>query len=167
MKIATLQDLYVDLLKDILWAERKITTMLPKMAEAAVSPQVKSGFQKHLKETEGQIERLEQVFASLGTPAESKKCEAMDGLAKEGEEIMSSCEPGVMDAGLIVAAQKVEHYEIGSYGTLVEYAGLLGFTDQQKLLQTTLDEEKACDQQLTAAARNNANEVAKSAQQAA
>ena len=167
MKIATLQDLYIDLLKDILWAERKITTTLPKMAEAAVNPKVKAGFEKHLEETKGQIERLEQVFESLGEPAEPKKCEAMDGLAKEGEEIMEACEASVMDAGLIVAAQKVEHYEIGSYGTLVEYARLLGFTDQQKLLQATLDEEKACDKQLTIAAESIANEMALTGKQAA
>ena len=163
MKISTLKDLYLDLLKDILWAERKITTVLPKMADAAVDEKVKAGFLRHLDETKGQIERLEQVFASLGEPAEPKKCEAMDGLAKEGEELMESCEASVMDAALIVAAQKVEHYEIGSYGALVAYARLLGFADQQKLFQATLDEEKSCDQQLTEVAESIANEMAKAA----
>ncbi len=163
MKIKSLQDLYVDLIKDIYYAEKKITKVLPKMAKAAVSPDVKAGFLKHLEETKGQIVRLEQVFASLGQTPKAKKCAAMEGLAEEGEEIMESCTADVMDAGLIVAAQKVEHYEIGSYGTLVEYARLLGFPDQQKLLQATLDEEKNCDKQLTMAAENNANAVAKAA----
>jgi len=167
MAMHSLEDLYLDLVKDIYWAEKKITTILPKMAKAATNPKLKDGFKQHLEETKGQIERLEKVFASLHKAARGKKCEAMDGLAKEGAQIMEEAGPEVMDAALIVAAQKVEHYEIGSYGTLIEYARMLGYSDQQKLLQETLDEEKACDKKLTSLAEGGINaETMKSAKAA-
>jgi len=157
MTMHSLEDLYLDLVKDIYWAEKKITTVLPKMAKAAANPKLKDGFKQHLEETKGQIERLEKIFKSLGKTARGKKCEAMDGLAKEGEQIMEEAGPEVRDAALIVAAQKVEHYEIGSYGTLIEYARMLGYSDQQKLLQETLNEEKACDKKLTSLAEGGIN----------
>jgi len=160
MKLKSLSDLYLDLLKDIYWAEKKITKVLPKMAKAATSSKLKSAFQQHLKETEGQIQRLEEIFELMGKPARAKKCEAMAGLALEGEEMMQDAGSDVMDAALIVAAQKVEHYEIGSYGTLIEYARLLGYRDHQRLLQETLDEEKSCDDKLSFLAESGVNETA-------
>lgn len=164
MKLNSLNDLYLDLLKDIYYAEKKLTKVLPKMAKAATDPKLKAGILKHVEDTKNQVGRLEQVFASLGTPAKAKKCAAMDGLAEEGQELMdATAPPEVMDAGLIAASQKVEHYEIGTYGTLIEYAKNLGFNDQVKLLEATLAEEKNCDKQLTTLAETSINALAKSA----
>lgn len=164
MKAESLTELYHAQLQDILSAEKQLVAALPKMAEAATNPKVKAGFEKHLEETKGQVERLKQVFESLGKAARAHTCEAMKGLVKEGEEVIEAkMTPEVRDAGLICAAQKVEHYEIASYGTLIEYARILGFKDQMQLLQETLAEEKNCDKQLTIAAETSINELAKAA----
>ena len=150
MQIETMQELYVDVLKDLYDAEQQILKALPKMAEAATSEELKEGFQEHLAQTETHVERLDQVFEQLGETAERKKCKAIEGLLEEGEELMESVsDPEVLDAGLIAAAQKVEHYEIASYGCARTYAELLDDTDASELLQQTLDEEKLTDQKLT------------------
>ena len=144
-KSKSLQDLYVEMLQDSYDSEHQITKALPKMAKAAVSPKLKQAFEKHLGETESQIERLEEVFGMLDLKPKRKTCEATKGLVKEGEEMIDEAdelEEGVLDAGLIGCAQKVEHYEIASYGTLCEFARLLGFKDQQKVLASILAEEK-------------------------
>jgi ferritin-like metal-binding protein YciE len=146
----SLQELYVDELKDIYSAEKQITKALPKMAKAASSPDLKAGFEEHLQQTQGQIERLEQVFAELGEKPTGKKCAGMEGLLKEGAEVMGEdFSDEVMDAALIAAAQRVEHYEIAAYGTVCAYADLLGHSEQASLLRETLDEEKETDQKLT------------------
>lgn len=164
MKAASLTELYKALLEDMRSAEEQLTEALPKMAKAATTQELKNAFQMHLEETKSQLERIGQVFDLLGEPASSHTCEAMKGLVKEGEEVIKAKMVNeVRDAGLIAAAQKVEHYEIGSYGTLVEYARLLGFTEQGQILQSILDEEKACDRKLTMLAENNINELAKAA----
>ena len=145
-----LRDLFVDSLKDIYWAEKALTKALPKMAKNATSSDLKQGIENHLAETQNQITRLEQVFASIGEKAVAKKCDAMDGLLKEGEGIMEETEIGaVRDAGIIAAAQKVEHYEIATYGTLRVFAEILGETEAVELLSQTLEEEKNCDMLLT------------------
>jgi ferritin-like metal-binding protein YciE len=145
-----LRDLLVEGLKDIYWAEKALTKALPKMAKNATSADLTAGIEKHLAETQNQISRLEQVFASIGEKAVAKKCDAMDGLLKEGEGIMEETELGaVRDAGIIAAAQKVEHYEIATYGTLRVFAEILGETEAVELLSQTLEEEKNCDMLLT------------------
>lgn len=141
---------FEDGLKDIYWAEKALTKALPKMAKKASAEELKTALQDHLVETEGQVQRLEQVFELLGKKAQAKKCEAMAGLIKEGEELMEENDKGVMrDAAIISAGQKVEHYEIASYGTLRAFAEILGLTEAAELLQETLDEEKAADEKLT------------------
>lgn len=145
-----LRDLFVDSLKDIYWAEKALTKALPKMAKNTTSEDLRKGIESHLSETEGQIARLENVFASIGEKAVAKKCDAMDGLIKEGESIMEETELGaIRDAGIIAAAQKVEHYEIATYGTLRVFAEILGETQAMELLAETLEEEKNCDLLLT------------------
>lgn len=160
---SALKELFTDELKDILWAENQLSKSLKKLAEASTSEELKSAFETHLTETEGQIERLKQVFKSIGEEAEPKKCEAMAGLAKEAEELIKSTEEGteVRDVALISAAQKCEHYEIATYGTLKTLAGVLGFTEAQGLLQETLEEEKKTDHLLTQIAEGSVNESAK------
>lgn len=158
MKLDSLQKLFVEELRDLYSAENQILKALPKMAEAASSSKLKSAFQTHLKETEGQVKRLEQIFESLGKSPKGKTCKAMEGLVKEGEELLSEdAEEAVLDAGLIAAAQRVEHYEMAGYGTVRSYAQLLGDKAASKLLQATLDEEGATDKKLTELAVNLIN----------
>ncbi|WP_298145584.1 ferritin-like domain-containing protein [Flavobacterium sp.] len=150
MKSSQLLELFEDELKDIYWAEKALTKALPKLIKNATSTELVDALTAHLTETEEQVSRVEQVFELLGKKAVAKKCEAMSGLLQEGEEIMEECEAGAMrDAGIISAGQKVEHYEIATYGTLRQFAETLGLTAAAKLLQTTLDEEKAADEKLT------------------
>jgi ferritin-like metal-binding protein YciE len=153
MSVENLQDLFLHELKDILDAERQLTKALPKMAKAAESDELKAAFEEHLSVTEEQIGRLETIFESLDKAARGKHCAGMEGLVKEGSELIKEEDPGpARDAGLICAAQKVEHYEIASYGSLLEWAKILEMDDAVELLQTTLDEEKETDEKLTAIA---------------
>ena len=154
MELNSLQDLFIEDLKDLYSAEVQLTKALPKMAKAASSPDLKNAFQTHLKETEGHVQRLEQIFEDLDESPKGKKCKAMEGLIEEGKELMEEdAEPEVMDAGLIGAAQHVEHYEMAGYGCVRTYAELLGHSNFVDLLQKTLDEEKATDEKLTQLAR--------------
>lgn len=160
----TLDDLFHDTLKDIYFAEKKIVATLPKMAKAAQHPQLKMAFEKHLKETEGHVRRLEQVFAILGKKPQGKTCDAIVGITEEGAEIMKDYKgTPALDAGLIGAAQAVEHYEISRYGTLRTWAEELGLGDAASLLQATLDEEKTTDQTLTKIAESAVNQDAEAA----
>ena len=154
-----LNELFLDELKDIYWAEKHLTKALPKMQKAATSEQLRSAFERHLTETEGQIGRIEQVFESLGMAAKAKKCEAMEGLVKEAQNLMDELPKGTMvrDAGLIIAAQKVEHYEIAAYGSLVQLAKTMGKNNIANLLAQTLEEEKRTDQLLTQLAESGIN----------
>lgn len=146
----TLRELYVDELKDLYSAETQITKALPKMVKAASSEQLKSAFQAHLEETKEHVNRLEQIFSEMDESPKGKTCEGMKGLLKEGDELMhEDADPEVMDAGLISAAQRVEHYEMAGYGTVRTYAELLGEEDAVQLLEATLKEEKAADSKLT------------------
>jgi len=145
-----LDDLFLDTLKDIYYAERKILKALPKMAKAAQSPDLKAAFEKHEDETEGQVERLRKVFEILGKQARGKVCPAIEGIIEEGEEIMDEFKGSpALDAGLVSAAQAVEHYEITRYGTLKRWAHVLGLKDAAKLLDETLQEESQTDEDLT------------------
>jgi len=158
MQLQTLQDLYVDVLKDLYDAESQILKALPKMAKAANSTELQQGFREHLDQTQRHVERLEQVFDHLGKPAKRKKCKAIEGLLEEGKELMEEANGSeALDAGLIAAAQKVEHYEIASYGCARAYAELLQESEASKLLQQTLDEEKLTDRKLTELAMNQIN----------
>lgn len=153
-----LRDLFIDSLKDIYWAEKALTKALPKMAKNATSDDLKNAIDKHLEVTQGQIKRVEQVFESIGEKAVAKKCDAMEGLIKEGEGIMEETEIGaVRDAGIIAASQKIEHYEIASYGTLRVFAEILGETQARDLLSATLEEEKEADTMLTEIAESSIN----------
>jgi ferritin-like metal-binding protein YciE len=153
-----LRELFVDCLKDIYWAEKALTKALPKMAKNATNQNLIDGLTAHLTETEEQIARLEQVFSLAGEKAVAKKCEAMAGLIKEGDEIVESTEIGaVRDAGIIAASQKIEHYEIATYGTIIAFAKTLGMEDVADILHVTLEEEKAADITLTEAAYNTIN----------
>jgi ferritin-like metal-binding protein YciE len=146
----SLLGLYVDELRDIYNAEKQLTKALPKMAKAATTEDLRSGFTEHLEQTRGHVERLEQIFEALGQRATGKTCVAMEGLVEEGSEIMQDDFKGdVLDAALIAAAQRVEHYEIAAYGTLCAFADLLGESQHASLLRQTLDEEKATDERLT------------------
>ena len=146
----SLQELYIDELKDLYSAEKQLTKALPKMAKAATSRELRDGFAMHLEQTKGHVQRLEQIFDMLGKKATGKKCVGMEGLIKEGSEIMGEdFEESVMDAALIAAAQRVEHYEIAGYGTVCAFAELLGETEHAALLQQTLVEEKETDEKLT------------------
>jgi len=150
----TLLKLLHDTLRDTLDAERQITKGLPKMAKKATSPALKQGFETHLQETEAHITRLERAFEMIGKTARGKHCKGMEGLLGEGDEVIEEYDPGdLLDAALIAAAQKVEHYEISAYGTLCTYAELLGLTEMKTLLGQTLEEEKATDEKLTQSAR--------------
>jgi len=161
MPNAHLHDLFVDELKDILGAERQLLKGLKKMADKAVSQTLKDAFTMHHTETEEQIERLKQVFASLDLTARGKKCKAMEGLLNEAEEIIEEFDGDeALDAALISAAQKVEHYEIASYGCLVTYASLMGHEEARALLQAILDQEKDTDSKLTEIAMSEANVAA-------
>ncbi|MER8456794.1 MULTISPECIES: ferritin-like domain-containing protein [unclassified Mesorhizobium] len=156
-----LEDLFYDGLKDIYYVERKILTALKKMAKGAESEELKAAFEKHRDETEGQIERLQQVFDAFGKRAQGKTCPAIDGMIEEGQEILEEFgDAPALDAGLVAAAQAVEHYEIARYGTLVTWAGLLGLRDAVPLLEQTLEEEKATDEALTQLGETGVNERA-------
>ena len=153
-----LRDLFEDELKDIYWAEKALTKAIPKMIKNATSEELINALSEHLEVTQEQVKRCEQVFDILGKPARAKKCEAMAGLIKEAEEIIESTEIGVVrDAGIISAGQKVEHYEIASYGTLCAFATTLGETEAAELLQQTLQEEKDADKTLTEVAESSIN----------
>jgi len=150
MQMESLQDLFVDQLKDLYNAEGQLVKALPKMAKAASNPQLQAAFTEHLAQTREHVERLEQVFNTLGESPKGKKCKAMEGLIEEGKDMMDEdAEPEVMDAGLIAAAQRVEHYEIAGYGCVRTYAKLLGNNEAARLLQKTLDEEGQTDKKLT------------------
>lgn len=145
-----LNALFLDTLKDIYYAEKQILKSLPKMAKAAQSDQLRAAFEKHHEETEGQVERLEEVFELIGKPARGKKCDAIEGILDEGKEVMDEYEDTpALDAGLLAAAQAVEHYEISRYGTLKSWAEKLGMKDAVKLLDQTLAEEKKTDETLS------------------
>ena len=164
MSLDSLEKLFLEELKDIYNAEKQITRALPRMAKAAESPELQQAFTKHLKETEGQIQRLERVFKELGQAARGKKCKGMEGLLEEGKEMMEEeGEPQVVDAALISAAQKVEHYEIAAYGCLRTYAELLGFSEAAQLLQQNLQEEEAADKKLTQLGESGINQAAATA----
>ncbi|QDU37722.1 hypothetical protein Mal4_20390 [Maioricimonas rarisocia] len=154
----SLECLFIDQIQDIYDAEQRLTKALPKMADAATDPQLKSAFQHHLTETKGQVQRLERVFEILGKDAETKTCDAMKGLISEGEEMVNAKgDDHVRDAALIAAAQRVEHYEIAAYGTVRHLATRLGHADVAQLLQETLDEEGAADKKLTEIAEGSVN----------
>ncbi|RVD67025.1 ferritin-like domain-containing protein [Mesorhizobium sp. M7A.F.Ca.ET.027.03.2.1] len=156
-----LEDLFYEALKDIYYAERKILSALKKMARGAESQELTAAFEKHRDETEGQVERLQQVFEIFGKRTQGKTCPAIDGILEEGQEILEEFqEAPALDAGLVAAAQAVEHYEIARYGTLVTWAGLLGLNDAVQLLQQTLEEEKATDEALTQLGQAGVNERA-------
>jgi ferritin-like metal-binding protein YciE len=162
----TLTDLFMDSLKDILFAERQILKALPKMARAATSTDLKTAIQSHRDQTEGQIERLEQIFASMDMAPRGKHCPAIVGILEEGQEILDEYAGSpALDAGIIASAQAVEHYEIVRYGTLATWADLLGLTDASKLLAATLAEEEKSDADLSklAKARINTKAMAKAA----
>ena len=158
MKIESLNELLAEELKDIYSAEKQLLRAMPKMAKKATSPELKTALQEHLEVTKRQIERLEQVFQSLGKPAKAKTCKAMQGLIEEATEIMEEdADDAVLGAGIIAAAQKVEHYEIASYGTVRTWARLCGAEEAAGLLQETLDEEGEADQRLTQLAESIVN----------
>lgn len=161
---SALKELFVDELKDIYWAEKHLTKALTTMADSATSSELQTAFQKHLSETENQISRLEQVFEAVGEKASAKKCDAMAGLIEEAEGLIEDTEDGSLtrDVALISAAQKVEHYEIASYGTLKTLAGVLGYSKAARLLEETLTEEKKTDALLTEIAESSVNESAAS-----
>jgi ferritin-like metal-binding protein YciE len=162
-----LGELFHDTLKDIYFAEKKILTALPKMAKAAQSEELKAAFAKHEGETEEQVARLEQVFKSIGETPKGKTCDAIMGILDEGKEIMDEYKDmPALDAGLLAAAQAVEHYEISRYGTLKCWAGELGYTEAVKLLDATLNEEKKTDLALTKLAQNEVNLHAQTAEAA-
>src|SRR5690606_19896257 len=157
----TLEDLFLDTLKDIYYAEKQILKTLPKMAKAAESDEVRAGFEQHAQETEGQIERLEQVFELIGKAPRGKTCEAILGIIDEGKEIMQEFKgTQALDAGLVSSAQAVEHYEIARYGTLKTWAQQLGLNDAVKLLDQNLQEEIATDKKLSQVAEASANQKA-------
>jgi ferritin-like metal-binding protein YciE len=158
MDESKLMKLFEDELKDIYWAEKALTKALPKMAKNATSPELVKALQSHLKETEGQITKLEKVFKLIGKKAVAKKCEAMAGLVKEGDEIMKDTDKGAMrDAGIISAGNKVEHYEIASYGTLKTFATALGHNEAADILNSILEEEKKADVTLSQIAESSIN----------
>jgi ferritin-like metal-binding protein YciE len=164
-KQKTLDDLFEDTLKDIYYAENKILKALPKMAKAAHSDELRAAFEKHLKQTEGHVSRLEQVFGLIDTAPKGKRCEAIEGIIEEGAEIMKEFKGGpALDAGLVSSAQAVEHYEIARYGTLKRWAELMGLDEAIGLLDETLSEEKDTDEALTELADTMVNEQAQAAE---
>lgn len=154
-----LEKFFTDSLKDIYWAEKHLTKALPKMQKAATTEELQTAIGEHITQTEGHVTRLEHVFEMLGQKAQAKKCDAMEGLLKEGETVVEETEEGSMtrDVGIIISAQKVEHYEIATYGSLVQLATTMGHDDIAQVLQETLDEEKQTDEGLTAIAENDIN----------
>ncbi|MCI0628624.1 MAG: ferritin-like domain-containing protein [Acidobacteria bacterium] len=158
MQIATLEELFTNELKDLYDAERQILKELPKMVDAASSPKLQKGFQQHLEQTKKHVERLDQIFENRHVSAGRKKCKGIEGILEEGGELLKQdVDPEVLDAALIAAAQKVEHYEIASYGSVQTYAELLGDDRTAALLEQTLQEEKATDAKLSELARNEVN----------
>jgi ferritin-like metal-binding protein YciE len=161
MSLDSLETLFIEELRDIYNGEKQILKALPRMAKAAESPELQQAFTKHVKETEGQVQRLERVFRDLGQAVRGKQCKGMQGLIEEGKEKMEKDGEGpVIDAALIASAQKVEHYEIAAYGSLRAYARLLGHTQAVKLLEQTLAEEEATDRKLTELGEGGINEAA-------
>ena len=155
MSVESLQDLFLDELKDLYSAEKQITKALPKMVRGATSPKLKEAFQSHLEETNGQIERLETIFEILKKKGTGKTCEGMKGVLSEGAEVIEETKKGdLRDSGLITAAQRVEHYEMAGYGGVREYARLLGHKDIVALLDATFKEEEAADKKLTLVAKD-------------
>ena len=160
-KVSTLDELFVDEIRDLYDAEKQLTKALPQMAKAAVSENLRQAFEDHLAQTQGHVERLEEIFDSLGQKPTGKKCQAMVGLIKEGGETAgNTAETAIRDAGLIAAAQKVEHYEISGYGSARAHAELLGKAQAARLLQETLDEEKEADAKLNELADGTINDEA-------
>ena len=157
MDMENLRDLYIDELKDLYSAEKQLLKALPKMAKNASNPQLRTAFERHLEETRNQAARLEQIAEELEFSPKGKKCAGMEGLIEEGKELMSEFEDDTLDAGLIGAAQKVEHYEIAAYGTARAHAELLGYTRAARLLQQTLDEEGRTDKKLSQLAESIVN----------
>ncbi len=158
-KDSLLEEFFVDEVKDIYWAEKHLVKTLPKMQKAATTGELKNAFEEHLEVTRQHVGRLEQVFELLGEKPQAKKCEAMEGITKEGESIIEDTEEGTAtrDVGLILAAQKVEHYEIATYGGLAQLARTLGHDDIAQILETTLEEEKEADHTLTGIAEKDVN----------
>jgi ferritin-like metal-binding protein YciE len=160
-KTTTMDDLLLDELRDLYDAEKQLTKALPKMAKASTSEELRAAFEEHLQQTQGHVERLDQIFEQLGHKSSGKKCAAMSGLIKEGEDVASDTDDdSVRDAGLIAAAQKVEHYEISGYGSVRAHAQMLGHDQAVRLLAETLDEEKETDQKLNDLAESMINEQA-------
>ena len=161
MAVKTIEDLFIHELSDIYSAEKQLTKALPRLARAAEAPELKQAFETHLEETQGQVERIDQIVEALGIRLKRIKCAAMEGLVEEGKEVIEEIEAGPLrDAALIGGAQKVEHYEIASYGTLSAIAKQLGYKDAITLLQATLKEEKATDEKLTILAEQAGNQRA-------
>ena len=161
MSMDSLQKLFENELKDVYNAEKQLVQALPRMAKGATSPDLAEAITNHLRETEGHVTRLEQIFESLGLPARGKKCKGMEGLVEEGKEILAEGgEDSVIDAAIISAAQRVEHYEMAAYGCLQTYAELLGYSDAARLLKQTLEEEEAADELLNELAEGGINEAA-------
>jgi ferritin-like metal-binding protein YciE len=154
-----LEEFFTDSLKDLYWAEKHLTKALPKMKKAATTEELKTAIEEHIAQTEEHVSRLEQVFELMGKKAQAKKCDGMEGLVKEGESVVEETEDGSMtrDVGIIVSAQKVEHYEIAAYGGLAQLAKTMGMNEAAALLEQTLEEEKQTDQGLTEIAENNIN----------
>lgn len=161
MKMKNLEDLFQDELFDIYNAEKQLTKVLPKMAENAKDARLAEGFRNHLEETEGHIRRIEKIFEVLSIKDKKETCEAMKGLLKEGDELMKNAEEGpTRDAAMIAAAQKVEHYEIATYGTLIALANQLGHMEAASILEETLEEERSCNRKLTDIAMGGVNQEA-------
>ena len=161
MEMESLRELYIDELKDLYSAEKQLVKALPKMAKNATNPELRQAFENHLAETEGHVERLEQIFETLESTPRGKKCVGMEGLIEEGSDLIKeNPDPDVLDAGLISAAQHVEHYEMAGYGTVRTYARQLGFEEQADLLQQTLNEEGETDHLLTRLAESGINVAA-------
>ncbi len=162
-KVETMNDLFLDEIRDLYDAEKQLTKALPKMAKAASSEDLQAAFEDHLQQTQGHVERLEEIFETLGEKGTGKKCAAMTGLVKEGDELISEMDEGALrDAGLIAAAQKVEHYEISGYGSARTHAQMLGHTEAASRLEETLKEEKEADKKLNDIAQTMVNEEAAS-----
>jgi ferritin-like metal-binding protein YciE len=161
MSMTSLQDLFTHHMKDIYYAEKKLLKALPKMAKKASEPRLRSAFEEHVQQTEEHVRRLEQVFEQMGEKAKSEKCEAIDGIVKEGDDLMSEAKGGeALDAGLIAAAQAAEHYEIARYGTLAAWARMLDMPEAEKILYKTLEEERQTDEKLTSLAMEQVNRKA-------
>jgi ferritin-like metal-binding protein YciE len=158
--MTSLQDLFTHHLKDMYYTEKKLVKALPKMAKKAGDQRLRSAFEEHQLQTEEHVTRLEQVFQQIGEKASGKTCEAIDGIVKEGEELMSEAKGEALDAGLIAAAQAAEHYEIARYGTLAAWAKMLDMPEAQKILHKTLEEERQTDEKLTSLAMEQVNRKA-------